>query len=629
MGKNCGGTLGAPLEKIYGEPEPFDVWWYPELREGGIPNDDLEMQLIWLKALEEVGPNLKAEHLAQYWLDHIGYNWDEYGLSKTNMRMGLLPPVAGFYNNWFKDSMGCPIRSEIWACVAPAAPRIAVRLAYEDAICDHAGGESVYGEMFNAAIESASFVVSEIETLIAIGRSYVADGSQTALAVDAALMAFRAGDDWKAARKRVLEATPSYNAQYSPINMAFQVIGLLYGSDFGDAICKAVNCGYDTDCTGATVGSILGILLGASGLPAAWTEPLGTVIATNESWGGLRNASTGPNPMPVDLNELTVRTLAQIRPVMDAFARIGRATSVADLYADDDVRELWQAPVASMTFDGFALRTTIDYGDIPVIRPVKPKRVVTRHSNLRNAPVQALISLEAPDGWTVKPASALFALDPHADASIEWTVNAESPQRVDNVNRLALSVHLDDRPADTAYSIILAGARALSVSCHYPFEQDMDIGTVFPPETTTGDIYTEHGRGGDWRTIYADGNELPLADCFASAGTIYVREFLRAKSARSVRIGVPGTCATKVWINDRVVITLPAGRRLRPNYDGDGQSYVDASLRPGWNEILIKLQHDGVTPFGAHFVVCEVDRLHAGIIDLLWTQQPWKRVGNL
>ena len=186
MGKNCGGTLGAPLERAWGEEEPFDIWWYPELREGGIPNDDLEMQLIWLKALEEVGPQLKAADLAQYWLDHIGYNWDEYGLSKTNLRLGLLPPVSGAYNNWFKDCMGCPIRSEIWACIAPGAPRIAARYAYEDAICDHAGGESVYGELFNTAVESAAFVISDRDQLIDIGLSYVDPQSKTAQAIQAA-----------------------------------------------------------------------------------------------------------------------------------------------------------------------------------------------------------------------------------------------------------------------------------------------------------------------------------------------------------------------------------------------------------------------------------------------------------
>ncbi|MBE3559088.1 MAG: ADP-ribosylglycohydrolase family protein [Ktedonobacteraceae bacterium] len=103
--------------------------------------------------------------MALYWLTHIGYNWDEYGLSRTNLRLGLLPPVSGAYNNWFKHCMGSPIRSEIWACVAPGVPSLAARFAYEDAICDHAGSEGVFGSLFNAAVESAAFVVEERDQL--------------------------------------------------------------------------------------------------------------------------------------------------------------------------------------------------------------------------------------------------------------------------------------------------------------------------------------------------------------------------------------------------------------------------------------------------------------------------------
>ncbi|MEM1583048.1 MAG: ADP-ribosylglycohydrolase family protein, partial [Candidatus Bathyarchaeia archaeon] len=154
LGKNAGGTLGGPLEALYGRDEMFNVWWYPKLVEGGIPNDDLEIQLVWLQALRDRGINLTARDLAEYWLDCILYNPDEYGLHKTNLRLGLQPPVSGWYNNWFKDCMGSPIRSEIWACIAPGAPNISARYAYQDAICDHAGGESVYGEIFNATVES-------------------------------------------------------------------------------------------------------------------------------------------------------------------------------------------------------------------------------------------------------------------------------------------------------------------------------------------------------------------------------------------------------------------------------------------------------------------------------------------
>ena len=176
--------------------------------------------------------------------------------------------MSGYFNNWFRDCMGSPIRSEIWACLAPGAPELAARYAYEDAIVDHAGGESVWGEMFNAALQSAAFVQSDPQVLLDIALSYIPNTSLTAKAVQTARDAHRDGVDWKTARRRVLEATPHYNSQFSPINLGFQTIGWLYGKDFGDTLCTTVNCGYDTDCTGATVGALLGILGGRAGLPA-------------------------------------------------------------------------------------------------------------------------------------------------------------------------------------------------------------------------------------------------------------------------------------------------------------------------------------------------------------------------
>jgi ADP-ribosylglycohydrolase len=621
MGKNCGGTLGAPLEKTYGEPEPFDVWWYPEIREGGIPNDDLEMQLIWLKALEEIGPKLTAENLTQYWLDYIGYNWDEYGLSKTNFRMGLLPPVASSYNNWFKDCMGCPIRSEIWACVAPGAPRIAVRLAYEDAICDHAGGESVYGEMFNTAIEAAAFVVDDIETLLDIGRSYVADGSKTAIAVDAARQAHRDGLDWKAARLRVLEATPNYNAQYSPLNMAFQVIGLLYAKDFGEGICIAVNCGYDTDCTGATVGSMLGILAGAKGLPAKWTEPLGSVIATNEAWGGLIGASAQPNAVPTNLDDLTTRTLAQTARVMAAFSEIGVAKTIEDLYADDGIRALWTAPTSVVTYPSTTVSVTVDYLESPTIKPGASKKVVTTITNERHSVLSGVAKLAAPVGWMVEPVEAPLALDAYGSVSLEWLVRATADQ-IENTNQLSLSVALDLRIAERSFPVVLIGERALRVSGPYPVGNGLE--GAHAPETVTGAINTATRRGGNWTTFYAPGNDVPVGQLLDAPGTVYVQTFYYSDRDRDARIGVPATCPTKLWLNGEVVKTCPAGRRLRPNYNTDGESYADKRLVKGWNEVLVKYTRtEGDAPFEGHLILCESDKLCPAILDVGWTRLPW------
>ncbi len=58
-------------------------------------------------------------------------------------------------------------------------------------------------------------------------------------------------------------------------NGAIVAMGLLYGEgDFEKSITITVMGGLDTDCNGATVGSILGVSSGAKSLPEKWTAPL-------------------------------------------------------------------------------------------------------------------------------------------------------------------------------------------------------------------------------------------------------------------------------------------------------------------------------------------------------------------
>ncbi|MCD6325502.1 ADP-ribosylglycohydrolase family protein, partial [Candidatus Bathyarchaeota archaeon] len=330
IGKNAGGTLGGPLERIWGQDEMFDVWWYPELPEGGIPNDDLEIQLVWLQALKERGIHLTARDLAEYWLDCISYNPDEYGLHKTNLRKGLQPPISGWYNNWFKNCMGSPIRSEIWACIAPGQPHIAAKYAYQDAMCDHAGGESVYGEIFNAVLESAAFLINDRVKLLEIGLSAIPEESLTSKAIRTAIQSYNTGRSWREARERVKEAVFSPVAQFSPINLGFQTIGLLYGENFGDAICKAVNCGWDTDCTGATVGAIWGIINGMSGLPDEWVKPLGDEVTVRE--GCIRNLRA-----PTNLDELTDDVCAIGKKVLAVYDSPIEFSSTDDFSAAEEI----------------------------------------------------------------------------------------------------------------------------------------------------------------------------------------------------------------------------------------------------------------------------------------------------
>ncbi len=618
MGKNCGGTLGTPLEKGIGEPEPFDVWWYPRLQAGGIPNDDLEMQLVWLRAFEEHGVSLNAQHLAQYWLNHIGYNWDEYGWSRMNLRMGLLPPVSGNYNNWFLDCMGCPIRSEIFACVAPGLPRLAVRYAYEDAIVDHAGGESVYGEMFNTAIEASAFLVTDLNELLDIGRSYVPDGTKTALAIDAARKARADGLDWKAARKKVLEATPHYNSQYSPINMGFQTIGLLYGRDFADTLCIAVNCGYDTDCTGATVGSILGIIMGNKKLPVKWTEPLGDTIATNESWGGLRNCSL--KPLPKTIHELTVQTIA-----MTKIISANHTPSVKDLYADDSIRALWKLPPNRITFTTGTFKAGIDYLDTPAVLPDSIKQIQTIIENTAPIPLEARCALRVPAGWPV-PAPQSVIVPAKGQSTLAWNISIPSPSLLENSNNLYLHIESPQRSAELDAPVVLIGARRMRVSrpCTLENASQADIlKHVFEPEKMEGTMVQEDSRGGEWFIHPVLGHDLALQPYLPAGHAIYAQAFFYSPVERKVILGLPTTGSVKSWVNGQLLHNFAEVERFRP-HGHKTQVYLDVTLRRGYNEILAKFVRPAESAsFDAHMILVDPADLNAGIVDLPWTRFPW------
>lgn len=300
-GKNIGGVLGAPFE---GLRQVNAVEFYTQdLSMGPPPNDDLDLQIVWLAAVERYGRNVNASILGEYWLSYVIPNWVEYGTGKANLRAGLVPPLAGLIDNTYKDSCGCFIRSEIWACLAPGHPEIATRYAFEDAIVDHEG-EGMYGEIFCAALQSAAFVESDKRMLIDIGLSYIPEDSAMSRAIRKAMECYDNGLPFLEARKQIhneapgtfgIQAirvseikkegnegmeigTPGFDA---PENVAFMIAGWLYGEDdFGASLCLANSCGEDTDCSCATLGALMGIIAGESGLPDKWKAPLDDKIVT-------------------------------------------------------------------------------------------------------------------------------------------------------------------------------------------------------------------------------------------------------------------------------------------------------------------------------------------------------------
>ena len=64
-------------------------------------------------------------------------------------------------------------------------------------------------------------------------------------------------------------------------NAQIVALALLWGElDFTRTIGCAVMPGFDTDCNGATAGSVLGLMLGAGRIPAQWADPMRDTMLT-------------------------------------------------------------------------------------------------------------------------------------------------------------------------------------------------------------------------------------------------------------------------------------------------------------------------------------------------------------
>ena len=281
IGKNIGGTFGGPYE---GKREYLDVTDFVTEAGAPLPNDDLDLQMIWLHAIEKLGPaRVNAQMLGEMWISFIPAHWNEYGNCKTNLRAGIPAPIAGDYHNDWKHSNGAWIRTEVWACLAPAAPEVAAKYAVFDASVDHGTGEGTAAAAFVAAMESAAFLEKDLRKLISVGLCAIPEESRMADTIHLLLDCYDKGMSPREARDAILERNADIGTGWfeAPSNVAYAVLGLLYGEgDFKKSMIAAVNCGDDTDCTAATVGALLGIMGGTAALPADWRAHVGDDIVS-------------------------------------------------------------------------------------------------------------------------------------------------------------------------------------------------------------------------------------------------------------------------------------------------------------------------------------------------------------
>ncbi|NQV42330.1 MAG: ADP-ribosylglycohydrolase family protein [Candidatus Marinimicrobia bacterium] len=323
LGRSGGCLLGKPIEKYHrtviremlesNNAWPLDNYFtqvgmprdllerYPWKRRWGLESlreniqcmpedDDLNFTMLNLHILESNGARFSSEDVGNAWLNKLPVFevFTAERIAYQNLLNGISPPQSATHLNPFREWIGAQIRADLWGYVCPGNPKQAAEFAWRDARVTHVR-TGVYGEMFFAAVVAGAFIEKDIRKLIRMGLDQIPPQSRFAAAIEYVLQLPVEEMPWEEVADLIYEKFGHYHWVHTINNAALTVATLLKGQgDYEKTITNAVMGGWDTDCNGATSGSIIGVLVGAQALPSKWIDPLKNQVRS--SLGGFDNS---------------------------------------------------------------------------------------------------------------------------------------------------------------------------------------------------------------------------------------------------------------------------------------------------------------------------------------------------
>lgn len=248
-------------------------------------DDDTNYTVLGQMLIERFGRNFTSENVAQIWQDlqpKQAYCTAERAAFR-NFVNGYLPHDSAIYKNPYREWIGAQIRADYFGYINPGDPDLAAEMAWRDARISHVKN-GIYGEMFAAAMIAEAAVNDDLEEILVSGLSRIPETSRLYEAVSGILSDYKNG-------KSAFDAFSGIHARWNEhdahdwchtiSNAEIVAAALLYGKgDFGASVCLAVQTGFDTDCNGATVGSVLGMRSGAGSIGENWTKPFHGMLET-------------------------------------------------------------------------------------------------------------------------------------------------------------------------------------------------------------------------------------------------------------------------------------------------------------------------------------------------------------
>jgi ADP-ribosylglycohydrolase len=323
LGRVIGSHFGAPIEffpysdltEKYCQGGMREITGYIEPVDPDHINDDEIYEIIGLLTLEKHGLDITASDIAEEWADKLyDMQFTAEKVALDNIRKGIMPSDSASLENgniWF-DAIGGQMKGDIWGLLAPSCPEVATEYARIDGMVAHQG-IGIDGEVFIAAMISNAFTESRIPVLIDESLKHLPNDSTYRQFIEKTREIHENHQHWREARENIMDewetilqklkmaASGDRKEQFLEFlsgvhvipNAGIIVLSLLYGDDdpvdrFGRPACLAGMMGLDTDCNCGNVGTIMGTIVGANDIPAAWKDPLRNTFKTcvkgHEDW---------------------------------------------------------------------------------------------------------------------------------------------------------------------------------------------------------------------------------------------------------------------------------------------------------------------------------------------------------
>ena len=253
--------------------------------DGMVEDDDINYTVIGFSIFSWCGHDFTPFDVAVYWCQNVPilHTCTAERVAYRNFVSNVLPPQSATHRNPYREWIGAQIRADYFGWANPGDPERAAEWAWRDASVSHIRN-GIYGEMWVAAMLAAAYVETDWHTIIQAGLSQIPVNCRLREDVEKVLTAHSTGASYETALESIhaqWDETHHHDWCHTNSNAQVVALGLLYGDDdFEKTIARAVMAGFDTDCNGATCGSLWGIKHGVSALPQKWTAPMNDTVRT-------------------------------------------------------------------------------------------------------------------------------------------------------------------------------------------------------------------------------------------------------------------------------------------------------------------------------------------------------------